>query len=124
MMKVKIMLTEVLLSVTNEEISSVCKSVYSKCKKRELAGRLIYKQFNKWAMMACRAIGHFCCNTDTTFEIGNPFLTLAMMKYRIKEAITKFDTSTLFLHYALDQRTVYDPVGCIIQYTHLVGLSR
>ena len=32
------MLTEVLLSVTNEEIENVCKSVYNKYKKQELAG--------------------------------------------------------------------------------------
>ncbi|XP_067945957.1 arginine/serine-rich protein PNISR-like [Watersipora subatra] len=37
MLKVKTMLTEVLLSVTNEEIESVCKSVYNKCKKREFS---------------------------------------------------------------------------------------
>lgn len=34
------MLTDVLLSVTNDEIENICQSVYNKCKKHELAGRV------------------------------------------------------------------------------------
>lgn len=47
------MLTEVLLSVTNEEIEVVCKSVYSKYKKQEQAGRILNRlRYNHSANIA------------------------------------------------------------------------
>ena len=50
------MLTEVLLSVTNEEIENVCKSVYNKYKKQELAG------IN--SIMTLTSEYYTCSNTD------------------------------------------------------------
>ena len=50
------MLTEVLLSVTNEEIENVCKSVYNKYKKQELAG------IN--SIMTLTSDCYTCSNTD------------------------------------------------------------
>lgn len=61
LLNVKLMLTDVLLSVTGEEIESVCRSVYSKCKKRESAGSLLH------TLPSGGTLGRvpLCCNVDS-----------------------------------------------------------
>ena len=76
------MLTEVLLSVTNEEIENVCKSVYNKYKKQELAG--IH------SIMTLTSEYYTCSNTDLLHSADTVTqLTLVVsqaddLSYRVK----------------------------------------
>ena len=93
MQKVKTMVTEVLLSVTNEEIEKICSSVYNKCQRHHNKGRRLthcsrsdssieyycsclewYKYMTKRLLvLSSQAM------SDSTFPLGGPGTALTLI---------------------------------------------